>query len=448
MWNSILTHTPLLYFTQSFWRDEAFSALGAQHSLGFIIARMGFEPPLYYSLLHFWIKLFGDSEIAVRSLSLLGFALATWVIIEWASELYKKHWLAWYLPLIFFLNPMLLYYAFEARTYAWYTFFAAGMLYGYANKKWTLFTLAAILGFYTHLYLLLFICALGLHWILTERPHFLTIVNLFKKNTAFRSFIAIALAMLPWIIKIVLEAGRLKSSWYFPVNAQLVRSVLGNMFIGYEGTPWYGWHYTGYVSLLLIALGGIALTDRQHRKRTALFIVYCVIPLAVIVGISFIKPLYVNRYLIPATIAEVLIVAAAIKAIRNPWLQKTAAAIMLMFLLWVNWWFPPFHTKTPFRTTLTEIHKLMKPNDVLMADNALIYLETLYYAHNRSRVYLYNPDSNVFPWYIGDALITPDRMKDSYPPYPMRAFLIHNDASYDIVYDLSPRVTKKTNTTK
>src|SRR3989344_4773097 len=165
MWNMLLTHTPILYFVQSFWRDEAFSVLAAQKPLSFIITNLGFEPPVYYTLLHFWIRLFGDSEVATRSLSFLGFMLATVVVIEWAGKLYKKHWLSWYVPLFFVLNPMLLYYAFEVRTYGWYTFFATAMLFAYTSKNWRWFTVFSTLGFYTHVYLLPYIGVLGLHYL-------------------------------------------------------------------------------------------------------------------------------------------------------------------------------------------------------------------------------------------------------------------------------------------
>jgi len=64
MLNYLLSHTPLLYFVQSFWRDEAFSVLAAKQSLGFIITKLGFEPPVYYTLLHVWMRIFGESELA------------------------------------------------------------------------------------------------------------------------------------------------------------------------------------------------------------------------------------------------------------------------------------------------------------------------------------------------------------------------------------------------
>ncbi len=81
MWQTVISfinnHTPLLYLTQSLWRDEAFSVWITQDSLGEVIRRTGgdFNPPLYYILLHFWMRIFGRSEVTLRSLSLVFFII-------------------------------------------------------------------------------------------------------------------------------------------------------------------------------------------------------------------------------------------------------------------------------------------------------------------------------------------------------------------------------------
>ena len=48
------SHTPFLYFVQSFWRDEAFSVLLAMKSVPNLLynTAQDYNPPLYYLLLH------------------------------------------------------------------------------------------------------------------------------------------------------------------------------------------------------------------------------------------------------------------------------------------------------------------------------------------------------------------------------------------------------------
>ena len=430
----LLAHSPLFYLTQSLWRDEAFSILAAERSILFIITKLGFEPPLYYSMLHFWIKIFGESEIATRGFSLLGFTLATIIVMEWADQMFKKHWLAIFLPLSFFLNPMLLYYAFEVRTYGWYLFFSTATLYTYANKKWFWFVLSAICGFYVHVYIGFLFAAIGIHFLVTE---------VFAKKLSFkalihhpttRAFLYITLGMMPWIIRILLLAKQLANSWYYPVDMQLIRSVLGNMFVGYEGTPWFGWQYTRILSVILLGLFALSMATKSMRHKSALFLSVVFVPLILVIGISFFKPLFVNRYLIFVTVGEVFLVAFALQAITKAWIQKLAASIILVFLVGFNLWYPTQHAKFPIRPVMEEINMLATPTDAIYADDPIIYMETKYYAKNRGRVFLYNPTDAVFPWYIGDAIVTKENMQTSLPQYPYRAFVVHNDGTYSIMY--------------
>lgn len=422
MFQCLLTHTPLLYFTQSLWRDEAFSVLVAERPLSFFLSKLTFEPPVYYILLHFWMKIFGNSEIAVRALSLAAFALSTYVVIIWAEKLFKKHFLSWLLPLLFFFNPMLLYYAFEVRAYAWYVLFAVLSMYTYWEKKWLWYVISTTLGFYTHTYFIFVPIVQLLHW------------RIVAKKKALRPFIMSFVFMIPWLGKIVLEATRLRESWYYPVNFNLVKSVLGNMFLGYEGTPWYLWRYTAYLSLVLSALFLFALRSKTTRRRNTLFFLMVTLPLAVVIGLSFIKPLFVNRYLIPVTIAEVFLLAFAIEAMRAKIFQTTFAIFCLLFTVLFNVWYPREHAKLNIRSTVMEVNMLRDNDDVVFTDSPLVFFETIYYSNDRKKVFLYNPGGSAFPWYVGDAIVSPSQMTADFPLYPVRAFVIHQDGRYDIAY--------------
>ncbi len=435
MLNWLLTHTPLLYFTQSLWRDEAFSILAAERPISFFFTRLTFEPPVYYILLHFWMKIFGSSEIATRSLSFLAFVIATLVVIKWSEKLFKKHFLSWLLPFLFFFNPMLLYYAFEVRAYAWYVLFAVLSMYTYLEKKWLWYILTTTLGFYTHTYFIFVPLVEAIHWFITRNFKMETSkLKFFLREPVVRSLLAVGLLISPWIIKIVTEFGRLKSSWYYPVNFSLVKSVLGNMFLGYEGTPWYLWRYTAYLSLVLLALFLFALRPKTTRRRNILFFLMVVIPLTLVIGISFIKPLFVNRYLIPVTIAEIFLLAFAIETMRPKVFQTLFAIFCFLFIVSFNVWYPKEHTKLNIRSTIMEVNMLRDSDDVVFADSPLIFFETIYYSNDRKKVFLYNPSGSPFPWYVGDAIVSPSQITGDLPSYPIRAFVIHQDGRYDIAY--------------
>lgn len=432
----LINHSPVFYLAQTIWRDEAFSILFAQRSVMSFFS-VTFEPPLYYLMLHFWMKLFGQSEIATRSLSILGFALATVVVIHWAEKLFPKHWLSWFLPVFFFFNPMLIYYAFEIRAYAWYILFSVLSLYAYTEKKWKLYVTSTILGLYTHTYMIIVPGTLFLHYLVTQKFAIFKKIKSFIDDPMMRATGLIFLLFSPWLIHVILDFGKLKSSWYFPVDIQLVRSALGNMFIGYEGTPWFLWSFTGFLSILILAATIVAVTRREVRVRSLPFIFMTYIPLLVIIGISFIKPLYVNRYVIPVTVAEVFLVTFAIEAITDKTLQILIAGTCLLSVLGFNSWYPTQHAKLDSRSAILQINQLMEKNDVLLADNPLIFFEAIYYSRDRSRVFYYDPAGTPFPWYVGGNIVSQNQIVRDLPPYPIRAFIIHADATYNISYTIN-----------
>ena len=426
MFQLIVQHSPLLYLTQSFWRDEVYSVFMSARSIPFFVTHLSFEPPFYYLLLHFWMKLFGQSEVAVRSLSLLAFSIATGIVILWSEKLFKKHWLSWWLPIFFFLNPMLLYYSMEARTYGWYMVFTILSFWTYSESMWIWWTIATVLGFYTHSYFIIVPFAQIIHYLWTHRFHW--------NDSFIRASVIAVICIAPWSVRLLSEVTKLRQSWYFPVNVNLITSVLGNLFLGYEGTPWYGWIFTKLLSLLIIFFTILALRSHKTNKNATIVAIQIFFPLFVIIGISCIKPLYVNRYVIPVSIAEVFIITFGIQAIQNSQLQKIAGVLWLIGVMGFNLWYPDQHAKLDIRSTIRQINSVKTKTDVVIADNPLIFFETVYYSTDKNRVYLYNPDNNPFPWYVGDALVSPSQMAADYPPYPIRAFMVHTDGTFDVVF--------------
>lgn len=435
MFNFLLNHSPLLYLTQSLWRDEAFSILASEKPLSMIIPKLTFEPPFYYVLLHYWMKIFGNSEIATRSLSLVGFMLATIVVIFWSEKLFPKNWKQWFLPLTFFLNPMLLYYAFEVRTYGWYTFFAILMFYAYFEKKWLLYTCALILGFYNHAYILIVAFTQVIHFIFINRKQISSGKFLISQKFI-QSLIITTLAISPWIIKILFDLQKLKNSWYFPVDLKLILSVLGNVFVGFEGPLSQFWPQMTIFSILLL-LGFIKmLKPQQHRARNTYFFFLIIVPLTTILSISIFKPLFVNRYVIPVTIAEVFAVVFIIESIKSKLFRSVVIIFYVLFLIFINIFTPPYRAKVAIRETMQEVNLLAGTNDLVYAQSPLVLFETIYYSNDKKKVYLYNPHNSPFPWYVGDAIFSPDMETNTLPESPRKAFLIKENGSYEIVYQL------------
>jgi len=109
----------LRFWTRSgLWLDEALTVDIARlplHEIPNALKHDG-APPLYYYLLHFWIVLFGQSNVAVRSLS--GVIAVVTLPVAWlCGKRFGGRVVAWTLLVLLASAPFAVYYATESRMY-------------------------------------------------------------------------------------------------------------------------------------------------------------------------------------------------------------------------------------------------------------------------------------------------------------------------------------------
>lgn len=135
------------------------------------------HPPLYYELLHFWMRLFGTSELAIRSLS----AFAGVLIIPIGYLIVRKIAglrAAILASFVLALAPFLIRYSQEARMYGLLGLFLLLALYAVTEiaerpkRTWpyVLYTLSIAAGLYTHYFTVLAVLAFWLYFVLLEKP--------------------------------------------------------------------------------------------------------------------------------------------------------------------------------------------------------------------------------------------------------------------------------------
>ncbi len=109
----------LISLNQSFWLDETTSGYVARDfNFGQIIkgfAPGDFHPPFYYLLLRGWGLLFGFSEVALRSLSVVLGVGSVWIIYKIAKEMGLKH--PELASIILATSGLYIYFSQEARMY-------------------------------------------------------------------------------------------------------------------------------------------------------------------------------------------------------------------------------------------------------------------------------------------------------------------------------------------
>ena len=110
----------LRFWTSSaLWLDEALTVNIARLPLHEIPGRLKQDgaPPLFYYLLHFWMRLFGQSDLATRSLSgILG--VLTLPVAWLAAKRFGGRMVAWTTVVLLASAPFAVYYSTESRMYA------------------------------------------------------------------------------------------------------------------------------------------------------------------------------------------------------------------------------------------------------------------------------------------------------------------------------------------
>jgi mannosyltransferase len=150
---------------QSLWADEGNSAALAARNLATITrdAAHDIHPPLYYYLLHCWVRVFGNSEIALRSLSALMGTALVFVTYLLGQELSNRR-VALIASFLVAISPFQIYYSQETRMYVPAALWAALAVYffprwmrsrggvdigsqmpsGDAGHRWSSFSFAAL----------------------------------------------------------------------------------------------------------------------------------------------------------------------------------------------------------------------------------------------------------------------------------------------------------------
>ncbi len=141
-----------------YWIDEGISVGIASHPLGDIpglLTRDG-SPPLYYLLLHVWMAVFGSSEVATHSLSLL-FAVATVPAAWWAGRSLFDRRVGLVAAVLAAANPFVTLYSRETRMYtlvALLGVLVAGSflhVFAFGRRRYLpLFVASLVLLLYTH----------------------------------------------------------------------------------------------------------------------------------------------------------------------------------------------------------------------------------------------------------------------------------------------------------
>ncbi len=289
----------LRFWTRSdLWLDEALTVDIARQPLSQLqhLLREDGAPPLYYALLHFWMGVFGQSDLAVRALSgVIG--VATLPVVWLGGNRVGGRWVAWTAVLLVASSPFAVRYDTETRMYALVALLTACGFLALCRalkgpRPGNLVAVAAVtaLLLYSHYWSVYLLAMTGL-WLLFSwwrgPPE--------RRRPAFSALVAMAVGVvlwLPWFPTFLFQSQHTGTPWAVPANfAALVNTVA--TFAG--GTSSQG----RALALIFFGLGGLGLfgaaTDRFHVSldlrgrpwgRPLAAVVFGTLALAVIGGYS------------------------------------------------------------------------------------------------------------------------------------------------------------------
>ena len=218
--------------------------------------------------------------------------------------------------------------------------------------------------------------------------------------------------------------------WYFPIEANLLGAIFGNMYLGFEGTPTFLWVWSSLVSTVLIGVIIAAFFSKKDKRQLQLLLLWLTVPLICVISISLIKPVFTSRYLLYTVIPLIFFIVYAFSGIPNAIVRNAAFTVIIVLTLWFNSLYAPYHKKVNFRDTLATIQYNYSDTNLIVSRSALSYFEVLYYAKNPSLVYLLRSDPSPLPSYVGSILIPKSRWISKIPE-GQKAYIVNDDGSYE-----------------
>jgi mannosyltransferase len=327
---------------ESYWLDEVYTVHMAQRNVGQLLAVKELNwPPAYYVLIHIWVRLFGTTEAATRSLSALAGLASIAIIYVVGRELFGRS-VGLIGALIMAISEFQIYYSQETR---FYSLFALAALLSYyffikalrSLKIWyfLVYVTTSILLFYFHTYGIFIFTAQNLYFLLRWKE------NRKARNRWLLCQAVLFFAIAPNFLPNILESKRIAGSgasmigWIpDPPLSALFRTVYEYVFPLRHERSWMAMTLSFATGLAFLVIGTTLFVHRTGRikwftsaknllrerhglpsKTNELLLLGCwlLCPLLIPFVLSkIIGPIYVDRYTISGAPALYLLLSFGI----------------------------------------------------------------------------------------------------------------------------------------
>jgi len=283
-------------YAESAWIDEAYSIVLSKYTVSEIIKGTAADqhPPLYYLILHLWMKV-GDGVIHARFLSVIIGGLGVIQTLVFFKSL-GGYTIGLLSGILIALSPMHIWFSQEARMYIFLSYFTIGathMLWKGINDNrfrwWFLYSLFCLLALYTQYFSIFIIVAHG-SWIITQ--YFCKKTSSLIINWVGSSAI-VGFLFSPWLHIVIDQSKNHVLTWITTPSLIQIQDIFLRIIFGVSvlGVPELG---RSTILLFLIVFFSITFFNfsNSHRKDYSFLAFMSILPFLLITFVSFFYPIF------------------------------------------------------------------------------------------------------------------------------------------------------------
>jgi len=364
---------------ESLWLDEGI-ALRLAHATPLVVTierAFNNHPPVYFLTLHYWIKLFGDSLVYARFLSVIFGVLTILMFYILGRRLFNER-VGVVSAFLLAISTFHIYYSQEARMYTMVAFLSLVSMY-LLVRLFEKRTLAISAGYILSSFFLLYTHYSALLIILTQNVYF--IAMLLSKHTktgelSLKGWLKLQAVLiilyLPWVqVGVRRFSGIQKAEYWIPQPSGF---SIFDSFREYAGSTAL---FAIFIALVLFFL--VLLVTRLRinvylpaAKKVYLLLMWLLIPIGVPFVISkFSASLYVTKYAISSSLAFYLLVALGIDNIKHKYFKfLTVGVIIALFSAGILKYYTET-SKLPFEEVGNYINENAKRGDLIIYNDII-----------------------------------------------------------------------------
>jgi len=363
---------------ESFWFDEAQTYWLIKSSPADIVISVAEDvhAPFYFLLLHYWVRILGDSDGAIRLFSAIFGILAIPVVFQIGRRLFNERF-GWMAALFLSVSGFHIQYSQEARPYSLYFLLTslsvlfAVLAYKRTHYAWIGYILSTVLLLYTHNTAVLAVAAVMLFYLVLSWPW---------KPASLYPFLLANLAVFilytPWISVFVTQAITVRERFWTPtlMGGDILRTLTEMVLIpGGADIPRQIHSALLVVPSSILLLTVPSLGAKEKKMLIALAFLFLVPVGMNLLASTTIRNIFIPRVLIPALIFLPFLWATPIlmdsERSVSPYGRKLAVLAMVsMFFISLigSISFLRHNSKEPWRQAAEIFQRSYKPSDVVV----------------------------------------------------------------------------------